>query len=348
MAKRKTLPKDFQELLKTGDLEELKAVLEKCEPNARGGYGKSTALAFDECPHELASWLIDRGTDLHAMDTWKNTPLHERSRSVFGNIKSLLELGANVNHGESSIGTPLHAAADSHNVENTLLLLEYGAQTTSVNSYGCTPLEQALRSCNNIDIINTAQLAKIYLEKGVSITKKMKEYVTEIGKRFEFHRAGFNKDSVDEYSIALEELYQLFEVKPVEKRIIHDGKSLIASKETKWQKQHQDLWKQLVPSSGPCLTVQGEVIRITGRIANELDGNGGINWDSHFKKMADAFLTFVKSGQQLSDSEVTEVEEIVREIKRRSGDTHRMSELGVKWVIQNPAPIELTTVDYDR
>jgi hypothetical protein len=47
--KRKTLPKDFEELLKKGDLEELKAVFDKYELDARGGYAKETALAYDRC-----------------------------------------------------------------------------------------------------------------------------------------------------------------------------------------------------------------------------------------------------------------------------------------------------------
>ncbi|WP_343605093.1 ankyrin repeat domain-containing protein [Fluviicola sp.] len=348
MAKRKTLPKDFRELLQQGDLEELKAVFDKCDWNARGGYSKSTALAFDECPHELASWLVENGTDIQAVDNWKNTPLHERSRSVFGNIQSLLELGADVNDASSSIGTPLHAAADSHHVENTKLLLAHGADCNLLNSYGFNPLEQALRSCNNIDIINTVQLAEIYLDQGIQITEKMKGFVSEIGKRFEFHRGGFNIDSVDEYSIALDKLYVLFGVEPVAKRIIHDGKAPITSSEKTWQKQHQDFWEQLVPSSGPCLTIQGEVIRITGRIANELEGNGGINWDTAYKKMTDAFLTFVQNGTPLPPSELTEVGEIVKAVKQRSGDTYRMSELGVKWVNLNPTPLKLPALDYDR
>ena len=38
--KRVALPKDFEELLKKNDLDELKAVFVKCELDARGGYGK--------------------------------------------------------------------------------------------------------------------------------------------------------------------------------------------------------------------------------------------------------------------------------------------------------------------
>lgn len=346
--KKKTLPKDFEDLLSKGNLQKLKAVFDTCEPDARGGYDKQTALAFDECPHELAKWLVEQGADLQAADTYGNTPLHSRARSIYGNIKSLLELGADVNDDGSSIGTPLHAAADAHNPENTALLLAHGARIDVLNEEDYTPLEQGLISCDNIDIVGTVEVSRLLLDAGAEITPAMKERVAEIGKEFEFHRANFDSESVDEVSNALEELYKLFGVAPTAKRILHDGKSPITIKAMTWQKQHQELWELLVPSSGPAGTIQGEVIRISGRIANELEGNGGINWDNNYKKMADAFLTFVKEGAQLSSAELKEAEEIIKEVKRRSGDTERLCELGVKWVMGNPSPIRLPAVGYNR
>jgi hypothetical protein len=346
--KRKTLPKDFDDLLKKADLQELKTIFDTCEIEARGGYSKKTALAYDACPHALAKWLVEQGADLQATDTYGNTPLHSRSRSLFGNIKSLLELGADVNSRGSSVGTPLHAAADSHNVDNTALLLAHGARIDVINEMGYTPLEQALVTCRNIDIDRTVGLAELYLKAGAPITPRMKERVTEIGKTFEFHRANFAKDSVDEVSRALDELYRLFDVQPVAKRVLHDGKSPITTKAKTWHERHQELWKLLVPSSGPAETIQGEVIRITGRISNELEGNGGANWDADYKKMCDAFLAFMKQGMPLSPADLAEAEVLAKELKGRAGDTDRMSELAVNWVVYNPAPMRLGTVDYKR
>jgi ankyrin repeat protein len=346
--KRKTLPGNFEELLNKGDIQELKHVFDKCEIDARGGYGKQTALAYDNCPHELAKWLVEQGADLQATDIWGNTPLHSRSRSIFGNIESLLELGADIHDKSSSIGTPLHAAADSHNVENTKLLLAHGAHIDALNPSGYTPLEQALRTCNNIDIVRTVEISNIYLDAGFQITPAMKEFVAEIGKRFEFHRANFNKDAVVEVSNALEELYEIFGVGPIAKRVLHDGSSPISTSAKSWQEQHEELWDLLVPSRGPAETIQGEVIRITGRIAHELEGNGGVNWDDDYNKMADAVLVFLKQGKQLSSSELAEAERIVHEIKKRAGDTARLCELAVRWVIDNPSPLKLSLVAYKR
>lgn len=346
--KRTTLPKDFEEFLSKSSFQELKNVFDKCDVNARGGFGKQTALAYDKCPNELAEWLVGQGGDLQATDIWGNTPLHTRARSIFGNIKSLLALGADVNDKQSSIGTPLHAAADSHNIENTILLLQYGAKINELNSRGYTPLEQALITCNNIDIVKTLAISKAYLSAGVKTTSGMKESVTKIGERFEFSRANFSKDSVTEVSNALIELYKIYGVEPMAKRVLHDGKSLIKVNGDTWQQQHQYLWDILVPPNGPAETIQGEVIRITGRVANELDGNGGINWDADYKKMADAFIGFAKQGKQLSHSNLLEAEELINEIKQKSGDCARLCELAVKWVIDNPTPLKLQSVEYKR
>jgi hypothetical protein len=65
--KRTTLPKDFEELLAKADLPTLKAVFGRCEVDARGGFSRQTALAYDNCPHELTVWLVAHGADLQGL-----------------------------------------------------------------------------------------------------------------------------------------------------------------------------------------------------------------------------------------------------------------------------------------
>ena len=347
-AKRKTLPKDFEALLEKDTVAELKAIFDICEIDARGGYSKQTALAFDKCPDDLARWLVAQGADLSATDTWGNTPLHHRARSRRSSINILLELGADVNKATSSVGTPLHAAADSHNAAHALLLLQHGARVNELNRDKLTPLELALRGCNNIDIENMVTLAKVLLEAGAEKTHLMPGFVEEIGKRFEFHRSGFATEHVDAVSSALGELYKIFEVTPVPHRQVHDGNSPVVVRAKTWQTQHEELWNLLVPSQGSAATVQGEVIRISGRISDELERNGGANWDADYKSMADAFLDHVQSGKPLSPPDLAEAVVIVTEVKRKYGDTARMAELAVRWIIQNPHPLKLKPPSYRR
>ncbi|MBI1248635.1 hypothetical protein GC197_12445 [bacterium] len=347
-AKRKTLPKDFDALLEKRDLADLKAVFDVCHVDARGGYRKQTALAYDKCPDDLARWLVAQGADLSAVDKWDRTPLHNRAASRRGDIGVLLELGGDVSATDYLMETPLHAAAGFHNANNARLLLEHGAEVNQKNQQGQTPLELALFRCQNVDINNMVPLAKVLLEAGAERTPQISELVEKIGKQFEFHRSSFNPESVDEVSDALKELYQVFEVEPVAPHQTHDGVSTIVVKATTWQSQHDELWNLLVPSQGHAATVQGEVIRITGRIAHELEGNGGVNWDADYKKMADAFLEHVRSGQPLSPTEFAEAADVVVEVKRESGDTARMAQLAVKWVLQNLDPVKLNPPPYKR
>jgi len=55
-----------------------------------------TALAFYNCPDELARWLVERGADIEAQDNFGRTPLHNRAASGRGQIGIPLELGADV------------------------------------------------------------------------------------------------------------------------------------------------------------------------------------------------------------------------------------------------------------
>jgi hypothetical protein len=257
-------------------------------------------------------------------------------------------LGADVNSADASIGTPLHSAADSFNVPNARLLIEGGAQLDARNNEGFTPLELALQRCANINLENMVSLAELFIGKGASVTPRMKGFVEEIGKRFEFHRSGFNPEMVDSASAALDRLNEIFGARPVPRRMLHDGKSPIVMTAGAWQDQHQALWDLLVPSAGHAATVQGEVIRISGRIANELDGNGGVNWDADFRKMADAFLEHLQKGNSLSSSELAAAGDLIASVKRKSGDVGRLAELAVVWVLQNPIPIKLDTPAYTR
>lgn len=140
--------------------------------NARGGNAKQPALAFDDCPDELARWLVAAGADLSAVDSWNNTPLHRRARSRRGRIQIPLELGADVNSTSASIGTPLHAAASSYNVGNAALLIEHGAEVDSRNRAGLTPLESVLQRSRGVDAERQVPLALALLAAGAAKTPR--------------------------------------------------------------------------------------------------------------------------------------------------------------------------------
>jgi len=342
--KKKTLPKNFDELIAENNIEKLKKVFDTCELDARGGYGKATALSFFNVPDELIVWLVENGANIEAVDTYERTALHSHAMARSGKINVFLELGANVNSIDKYGDTPLHfAAGSSFNFSAVKKLLEYGADLKLLNGNKQTPLEKALGSANNIDIKDLAEISKILLQKDIIITEKMKNRITQIGENFEFHRKNFSKDDLQETDDALNELYKIYDVPPVKKRIMHDGMSPIIVSGTTWQKQFESLWEFLIPSSGSAETVQGEVVRIAGKIRDEIYRNGGGNWNTYFKKMLDTYLIYLKSENTLANDEIEKATLLVQQI-RKSGyaetdELNFLCEVAVKWVILNPVPI---------
>lgn len=348
--KKKTLPKNFDELVNEGDILALKEVFTHCEYDARGGYSKSTALSFFEVPDELVRWLVEQGADINARDNYGRTPLHNHAISWCGNTELLLELGASIEAVDYKKETPLFAAAGSFKPLAVRTLVAKGANIGAKNDMGLTPLEKALTLCRNADIVNMAEITDILLNAGAPVTQEMKDSIERIGNDFEFHRDGFNKDYLIQTDEALIHLYECFGVSPVEKRKSHNGTTPITVSAKGWQSQHNELWSLLIPSKGPAETVQGEVIRITGKVAYEVLDNGGNNWDHEYRKMLQSLLHYFSLGTPLNSVALQKVETLVTELHCGNGNDEpaKLCELAVDWVLSNPNPIILEQPDYKR
>ncbi|QNR65273.1 ankyrin repeat domain-containing protein [Paenibacillus peoriae] len=348
--KKKTLPANFDELVKTNDVSALKEVFELCEWDARGGYSKGTALSFRQIPDEMVRWLVEQGADINAADNYKRTPIHAQAATWSGNISLLLELGADLEALDYQNETPLHSAAAFYRTKAVRDLVIRGANVHAENKQKNTPLAKGLLQCRNIDIVHMAEISGIMLDAGAAITPGMKESVLRIGKDFEFVRTNYNKDQLEETENALLELYRQFDVEPIAKLEKHDGISPIKVTAASWLEQHQELWDVLVPGSGHAKTVQGEVIRITGRVSHEILNNGGGNWDANYRKMLDALILYFSTGTPLAPVLLHEAAALSKRFRNFAGNEQpaRLSELAVQWVLANPQPISMTQPDYSR
>lgn len=345
--KKKTLPANFYELIEAKDLDALKAVFNECELNAydRRSFNKPT-LSFYDVPLELMNWLIAQGADINVKDEYDRTPLHYHAQvNDIERVTLLLEKGADIEAIAEYDETPLHAAG--YYPEVTALLIAKGANVKAKDDMKHNPMEAMLYSVQSIDIPKAAKTAELYLKAGVKPTKFAKEQITRIGEDFEFHRNNFNPEYLEETDAGLQQLYKLFNVSPVPRRIQHDGKSPIVLTGNTWEARYEQAWTLLVPSNGSATTVQGEVVRIAGRVNDELLRNAMGNWDKEYRKMLTAISGYLQQGNSLSESELAEVADIQKHILEDDGTgTHRLCELATAWVVQNPQPIALGKVNY--
>ena len=345
--KKKTLPPNFYELIEAKDLDALKAVFNECELNAydRRSFNKP-ALSFYDVPLELMDWLIAQGADINVKDEYDRTPLHYHAQvNDIERVALLLEKGADIEAQDKYKNTPLHFA--EYNAETAQLLIEKGADIKAKDDRGYNPMERMLSRLRNAYIEKAAKAAEVYLKAGVKPTKFAKEQVTRIGEDFEFHRQGFNPEYLEQTDSALQELYKLFGVPAVPRRIQHDGKSPIVLAGDTWEERYEQAWALLVPGSSSATTVQGEVVRIAGRVNDELLRNAMGNWDKEYRKMLTAISSYLQQGNPLSESELAEVADIQKHILEDDGTgSQRLCELATAWVVQNPQPIALSKVNY--
>ena len=345
--KKKTLPANFKELLEANDLEALKTVFNECELNAYDRYSfKKPALSFYDIPLELMDWLITQGADINVKDEYDRIPLHYHAQvNNVERVALLLERGADIEAQDKYKNTPLHFA--EYNAEAAQLLIEKGADIKAKDDRGYAPMERMLSRLRNAYIEKATKTAEVYLKAGLKPTKFAKEQITRIGEDFEFHRQGFNPEYLEQTDSALQQLYKLFDVPPVPRRIQHDGKSPIVLAGETWEKRYEQAWELLVPSSGRASTVQGEVVRIAGRVNDELLRNAMGNWNKEYRKMLTAISGYLQQGNPLLESELAEVADIQKHILEDDGTgTQRLCELATAWVVLNPEPMVLEKVNY--
>ena len=352
-AKRKTLPTNFTEILENGSFEEQKAVFDSCALDAyERGYSHDTALHQYAIKEELARYLVSQGLNINTQNAYGRTPLYTHSTVGAPLVAVLLELGADVNLANNDGCTPLFTALANARVDTVKLLLEHGADIKHKNQAKQSALEYGLSLTSNASIPDMLQCSKLMLDAGTKVTKNMQKCVKAIGDNFERYREVFNKDLLATTDAALTELYKLFDVEPAAKHNTHDGTQSITITGNTPQEQFNNLWDLLVPPQGPAKTVQGEVIRIAGRVRSEFYRNGGANWDREYRAMLNALIKHLGSHNSLSDDDLARAKDIAHSINGKADFDEtilvELSLLALTWVSHNLDPIALKTPAYKR
>lgn len=352
MAKKKTtLPKNFCELCQTGNFAALQAVYDDTDINAfERTIGKSHPLAMRATPPAFMQWLIDHGADPNFQRTDDDSPplYHQVQAGNTEQAAVLLQNGANANYANEFGNTILHFARTAPLVK---LLLAHGANPAAKNRRGQTPFDSLLDSAPLSDrIADMIACTKLYLQAGMAITEQQREQVAWLRDHYDEHMERFEVPHTPEGYAALRRLCEMFGVDPEPVRQEPPQPDLttpiVLAGDTLWE-QYINGWDKLVPASGAAATVQGELIRIAGRIRDELLRNAMGNWDREHRKMINAFPKYAKLGTPLTAEQLAEIAHIQKNILDDDGTlSQRLCELAAQWVAQNPEPMVLGETTY--
>lgn len=344
-----TLPKDFRESGEPYTLAELQDIFARRSVDARGGYSKEVALAMRTVGVDGVRWLLDQGADIEAESKYGRTPLTSRiSHRNLEVVRLLLERGADaVDAGHKN--TPLGEAASTHQLDIVELLLDAGADIHATDAMRWTPLELAMLRIEPHTAPKALPVIRLLASRGATIGDQVPPYLRNaMAKLYRFEAAG---NVTVEMREALTEVLAMFDVAlPARPRTLADGEPITVST-TGWKKQFSELWGVLVPNGGAAASVQGEVVRIAGRIGHELQNNGGINWDNDFEAMCEAFGGHVRSGVALGTDALTVVDLAIASVHGGEYDSAAIDDLteqAVEWVLANPERVDLQPPNYRR
>ena len=354
-AMRKTLPKEIDDLLKAGNLEELKEIFSQCEPNAvhTNKFG-SNIFSRTPLPREFAFWAKEQGADINFVDYYGKTPIFSHASAWGGDVQLLIDLGAEVNVAAGGV-TPLHCAAMYGRPQAVKALLTAGANVEArpkdALGRAHSPLEMTLIQ-NRVPFSTLLEVCTLLLEHEAKITDEAKNAVAHIGENFERVKRGIqNPDYLKEQSESLQKLYEMFGVASAAEIAVHDGVSPIVIKEEGFAKQYNKLWEYLVPPHGRAQTAQGEAMRIVGKVSYEILDNGGVNWDGDFRKMLRALPEYFRLGNPLSNEDIADVERLIHFLRDGcwcKDEPTKLCAYAVAWVMKNPEVIAPLPADYTR
>ena len=363
MRLRKTLPADIEQIIASGDVEAVARAVARCEIGAylRGSAYEPRLMHFP-ASEEITDFLLARGEDINSRDRYQRTPIHARVQSrCLDQIPLLIARGGDINARDTSDQTALFGVVERFPVADVSQMIAWGADPLVVADsrvYGkATLVENVVAWHNFLDTPRALAVIRLLLSVGAPVGERVPTALRSMDRmRCTFITHGLpdhlSQSRVDEASAALSELCALFGVKQREaQRAPVVGERLELDPSVPALRQYGELWDLLVPDSGQCQTLQGEVIRIAGRVGLEVYDNGGINWDRSFGKLLDQYLRVVASGVSLSPDSLSRAEAAVASLKARSmntGDIDEITKLAVEWVRLNPVLVESNLPDVGR
>jgi 7,8-dihydropterin-6-yl-methyl-4-(beta-D-ribofuranosyl)aminobenzene 5'-phosphate synthase len=158
------LATDIHQAAKDGDLDTLKALLEK-DPtlaNARNESEETPLHMAATGGHlDIVKFLIEKGSDVNASDNQKNTPLHLACYGGFKDVaEELIIHGADIEARVTNGTTPLYWTVPGGHIEMFRFLVDKGADIHAKTDDGSSLLHAAA-------LYGQRDIAKLLMEKGV-------------------------------------------------------------------------------------------------------------------------------------------------------------------------------------
>jgi len=83
-----------------------------------------------------------------------------------------------------------------------------------------------------------------------------------------------------------------------------------------WKREHDRLWAALVPRSGEADTLQGELIRIEGKLTDEAYRNGNLNWRGDHERLWRFVGQYLDDPETFDEAQRHKIHEAINEIIR--------------------------------
>ena len=118
--------------------------------------------------------------------------------------------------------------------------------------------------------------------------------------------------------------------------------------DARWWEEQPRLWNELVSRSEQATTVQGELIRCTGKLTDEAYRSGNTNWGPGFEHMTRFVGRTLDDPQTFTDDQRSAIRNAVALIIKDSanpdvsghGSPHYLlTEMAVRWCLAHPDPI---------
>ena len=319
MRLRKTLPADIGQIIASGDVEAISQVAANYDDN--------------DSADNIEGGLIHMCV----------------KRARLDQIPVLIERGADINARNTSGKTPLFEVVKSYSVVDVERMILWGADpcvTASLRNLGeVTLVEYLLDKSNFVDTPRVLAIVRVLRSFGAPAGERVVRMLQSKDRecyRFSTHGLPPNitRAEFDDAAASLRKLCALFGVEQREvKPALKVGERLDLDSSVPPLYQYGDLWDRLVPDSGQCETLQGEVIRIVGRISYEVCGEGRQKRGRSLRVLLNEYIRLVSSLQSLPPDELSRAKAAVVSLMRRNADmksVDEIAELAVEWVRLNP------------